>query len=123
MHFSEDDLRASLRRKDPGEPFTERVMAHVIQHQARVAAVPGSGSRVGELLRRLWLRPALTGALAAILFVGGSLSFLHYRKVQRWREGEAAKQQALLALRITNAKLNHVFERVKTSQAPLEVRR
>ena len=61
---------------------------------------------------------ALTSAVAAMLIVGGSLGFLHYRNVQGWREGEAAKQQALVALRITNAKLNHVIERVKTSQAP-----
>lgn len=123
MQFSEDDLRAALRRKDPGEPFTERVMAHVMKLHARVTAAPRTGSRLGELLHRLWFRPALTGAVATILIVGGSLGFLRYRNVQRWREGEAAKQQALLALRITNAKLNHVFERVKTSQAPLEVRR
>ena len=114
MRFSEDDLRAALRRKDPGEHFTERVMARVFQPQARGAA----GSRLGELWQRLWMRPALTGAVAAMLIVGGSLGFLHYRNVQRWREGEAAKQQVLLALRITNVKLNHVIGRVKTSQAP-----
>lgn len=115
MQFSEDDLRAALRRRDPGEPFTERVMAHVIQTQGRVAAAPGTRGPFGEFWHRLWLRPALTGAVAAMLLVGGSLGFLHHRNVQRWQEGEAAKQQVLLALRITNAKLNHVIERVKTS--------
>jgi hypothetical protein len=118
MQFSEDDLRTALRREDPGEPFTERVMAQVIQPRARVTAAPRTGSWLGELWHRLWLRPALTGAVAAMLIVGGSLGFLHYRNVQGWREGKAAKQQALLALRITNAKLNHVIKRVKTSQAP-----
>lgn len=63
------------------------------------------------------MRPALTGAVAAMLIVGGLFGFLHYRSVQRL-EGEAAKQQVLLALRITNVKLNHVIGRVKTSQAP-----
>lgn len=119
MQFSEDDLRAALRQKDPGERFTERVMAHVSQPQARVATAGGTGSRLGELWHRLWLRPALTGAVAAMLIAGVSLGFLHYRNVQRWREGEAAKQQVLLALRITNAKLNHVIGRVKTSQGPV----
>lgn len=118
MQFSEDDLRAALRRKDPGEPFTERVMAHVLQPQARVAGASRTGSRLLKLWHSLWLRPALTGAVAATLILGGLLGFLHYRKVQRWREGEAAKQQVLLALRITNAKLNHVIERVKTAQTP-----
>lgn len=117
MQFSEDDLRAALRRKDPGEGFTGRVMAHVAQAQAGGAAAPRTGSRLrlGELWQRLWLRPALTGAIAATLLVGGTLGLLHYRNAQR-REGEAAKQQVLLALRITNVKLNHVIERVKTSQ-------
>ena len=31
MHFSEDDLRDALKRKDPGEGFTQRVMARVEQ--------------------------------------------------------------------------------------------
>jgi hypothetical protein len=93
-------------------------MAHVIQPQARVTAAPRTARQLGELWLRLWLRPAMTGAVAAMLIVGGSLGFLHYRNVQGWREGKAAKLQALVALRITNAKLNHVIERVKTSQAP-----
>ena len=116
MQFSEDDLRAALRRKDPGERFTERVMAHVTQPQTMGAADPRTGSRLrlGELWQTVWLRPALTGALATMLIVGGLLGFLHYRNVQRL-EGEAAKEQVLLALRITNVKLNHVIERVKTS--------
>jgi len=118
MQFSEDDLRAALRRKDPGESFTGRVMVRVSQLQTQVAATPKAGSRLGELWHRLCLRPALTGAVAVMLIVGGSLGFVHYRGVRERRAGEVAKQQALLALRITNAKLNHVIERVKTAQAP-----
>lgn len=118
MQFSEDDLRAALRREDPGERFTERVMAHVTQPQGRAGTGARTGSGLGELWHRLWMRPALTGAIASMLIVGGSVGFLHQRNVQRRREGEAAKQQVLLALRITNAKLNHVIGRVKTSQTP-----
>ena len=118
MQFSEDDLRAALRRKDPGESFTERVMVRVSQPQARITALPKAGSRLGELWQRLWLRPALAGVVAVMLIVGGSLGFVHHRGVEQRRAGEVAKQQALLALRITNAKLNHVIERVKAAQAP-----
>ena len=118
MQFSDDNLRAALRRKDPGESFTERVMARVSQVQARVTSTPKAGSRLGELWHRLWLRPALTGAVGGMLIVGGSLGFVRYRGLQERRTGEVAKQQALLALRITNAKLNHVIERVKTAEAP-----
>ena len=118
MQFSEDDLRAALRRKDPGESFAERVMVRVSQLQARVTATPKAGSRLSGLWHRLWLRPARTGAVAVMLIAGGSLGFVRYRDVQQRRAGEVAKRQALLALRITNAKLNHVIERVKTAQTP-----
>ena len=117
MQFSEDDLRGALRRKDPGESFTERVMAHVGQPHARVTGSPGAESRLSALWHRLWLRPVLTCTVAAVLIVG-SLGLVHYRDVQERRAGEAAKQQALLALRITNAKLNHVIKRVRTPQKP-----
>ena len=117
MQFSEDELLAALRRKDPGESFTERVMARISQPHARVTAAPSAESRLSALWHRLWLRPALTCTVALMLIVG-SLGFVHYREVQERRAGEAAKQQALLALRITNAKLNHVIERVKAPQQP-----
>jgi anti-sigma factor RsiW len=117
MHFSEDDLRSALRRKDPGASFTQRVMARI--HQAETnAPVP---RQPGKLFRQLWwplrLRPVLAGVIIAVLAVGGWLGLMKYRQVQEVQAGEHAKQQAILALRITNAKLNHVFERVKASQA------
>ena len=118
MQFSEDDLRAALRRKDPGESVIERVMVRVRQLPAPGAATHNDGSRLGELWHRLWPRPALTAAVGGMLIVGGSLGFVHYRGTRERRIGELAKQQALLALRITSAKLNHVIERVKTAQAP-----
>lgn len=118
MQFSEDDLRAALRRKDPGEAFTESVMARVSQPQARVTSTSKAGTQLRELWRRLWPRPALTGAVAGMVIAGGLLGFGHYRAVRERRTGEVAKQQALLALRITNAKLNHVIERVRIAQAP-----
>lgn len=117
MQFSDDELRAALRRKDPGESFTDRVMAQVTQPQARVTAVPNRRTRLRELWNRLRRQPVLASAIAVILLVAGSWGFVQYRSVQERRAGEAAKQQALLALRIANAKLNHVCERVKPLQA------
>ena len=93
-------------------------MKRVSQPHARVMGPLSAESRFSGLWQRLWQWPALTCTVAAMLIVGGSLSFVHYRRVQERRAGEAAKQQALLALRITNAKLNHVIERVKTPQEP-----
>jgi hypothetical protein len=118
MHFSEDEVRHALRREDPGESFTKEVMARVALRQAQGAITPNPSERFRELWRGLRLRPALASALIAILVFGGLLGLVEYRRVQEQRAGEAAKKQALLALRITNAKLNHVFERVKTAPSP-----
>jgi hypothetical protein len=118
MHFSEEELREALRRKDPGESFTRQVMARVALQQAQGAARAKLSDRFRELWRGRKLRPMWAGALVAVLIFGGSLGLVQYRRVQEQRAGEAAKQEAFLALRITNAKLNHVFERVKTPQAP-----
>lgn len=118
MHFSEQELRHALRREDPGESFTKEVIARVALRQAQDPITPTLNDRFRELWRGLRLRLALASALIAILVSGGLLGLVQYRRVQKQRAGEAAKQQALLALRITNAKLNHVFERVKTAPSP-----
>jgi hypothetical protein len=118
MHFSEDELRAALHRKNPGESFTDKVMAHIASPEARRIHAHRLPSRFAELWRRLALRPALAAALILVVAAGVSLGYLRYLQIQERRAGEIAKQQALLALRITNAKLNHVFERVKSTQAP-----
>jgi hypothetical protein len=118
MHFSEDELREALRRQDPGESFTKDIMARVARQQAQGPATPNRSSRFRELWFGMKLRPVLAGVLSVALVCVGSLGFLHHRRVQEQRAGETAKQQVFLALRITNAKLNHVFERVTTPQAP-----
>ncbi len=114
MHFSEDDLRSALRRKDPGASFTERVIART--HQAEVQASPAR--RPGGPFRQPWwrlnLRAALAATLVLLLAVGGWLGVARYRQVQERQAGERARQQAILAMRIANAKLNHVL--VKSSQ-------
>jgi hypothetical protein len=113
MHFSEDDLRSALGKKDPGVGFTERVMSRIVQAEAK--ASPWSRLRA-LFVQPLWplnLRTALAGTLLAAVVLGA----LGYRQFQEKRAGELAKQETVLALRITTAKLNHVFERVKASQA------
>ena len=109
MHFSEDDLRSALKRQDPGEGFTQRVMARVNQ----------SASTPERPLHRVWflrLRPALVAVAAMLLLVVGI--GVGYRQEQIAQEARArkAEQQAVLALRIANAKLNRVFERVNQRQ-------
>lgn len=114
MHFSEDDLRRALKRKDPGAAFTQRVMARINQAEGKTPAP----RRLRKPFRLLWWpltwRPVLAGVIVAVLAIGAWLGRLQYERIQEHRAGERAKQQAILALRITNAKLNHVFQRVNT---------
>jgi hypothetical protein len=121
MHFSEDDLRGALARKDPGPEFTLRVMARVNEAEKKALVAPPARGW-WDWLRPLRLRPALAGALAAVLILaGGGLGYMRHVQIERQRQrdlalAKEAEQQAILALRITNAKLNRVFQRVRDSQ-------
>jgi hypothetical protein len=120
MHFSEDDLRAALERKEPGAGFTQRVMARISQAEAKAPVAPArKGLFTGWW--RLKPRPALAFAMTAVLLTIGSwIGYQQYRRhvveaqMEKDRE-ELATKQAVLALRITSAKLNHVFQKVNGS--------
>ncbi|MBZ5531030.1 MAG: anti-sigma factor [Acidobacteriia bacterium] len=128
MQFSEDDLRKALRRQDPGPAFTQRVMARVRQEQEAKAAASRQKTQRSPWLRWLTARPALTGAVATLaLAIGLGLGYGEYRHVQQAKEaqrlaelksGKEAEQKVMLALRITNVKLNQVFKQVNEPAAP-----
>lgn len=93
----EDSLRDALRPEDPGAQFTARVMA-------AVSAAP----------RRRYSRLQLPLALAASLVATAiGLTLMHQQAEQR--RGETARQQLVLALEITSAKLNQVQQRLARS--------
>jgi hypothetical protein len=124
MQFSEDDLRSALQRKDPGPEFTQRVMARVAQQRVPKPA----NAKAGELSGwRLWLagsswRPVMAGAMAVVIFAvmawmgieryQAYIEQVQNRKVQEEKVARQAEEQAFRALRITSAKLNHVFQKV-----------
>jgi hypothetical protein len=116
MHFSEDDLRAAMRRKDPGPEFTARVMA-AVEHGRQKS---GPGEMPGK--SRWWpfrFAPALAGALAAlVLAAGGWLEYHRYQHSREMARAERARQEAILALKITSAKLDHIFRRVNQQEPP-----
>jgi len=117
MPFSEDDLRAALKRKDPGPGFTQRVMARVGQQEKAAPAPERHRGGWFAWLRPLRLLPALAAVAAVlVLAVASWMGYQRYQSVQI-AKARQAEQQAILALRITNAKLNHVFHRVKQSEA------
>jgi hypothetical protein len=140
MHFSEDDLRAALKRKEPGEGFTQRVMARVNQAKAEGKTQPANGKSNG-FFRGWWkLSPAWSFAVVALLLLGfawGGYEYSEYRhqliakqeqqrleEIKRQQqEAESARDQAILALRIARSKLNHVLQQAQIPVAIDKARR
>jgi hypothetical protein len=128
MQFSEDDLRAALKRKDPGPEFTQQVMARLNQPAAKAKAPEHiTQSGLSSWVAMFRIGPALAAAaVAVLLFVGAWIGYQSYRQheqearaIQQRRELEEkqAEQQTILAIRITTEKLNHVLQKVN-SEAP-----
>ncbi len=99
MSRLEDELRQAMRRKDPGEDFTRRVLAAL---ERAPEPKPGWRERLRAAFRLPSLRLATAGALAVLVVVGGA----EYREMRNRAEGEAAKQQLLVAMRIAGAKVH-----------------
>jgi hypothetical protein len=99
MNF-EDELRSALRRRDPSPDFTERALARVSAQPVRRGRQPFS--RPFSQPRARW---AAAIAAALLLAVGG-LEYRHY-------QGERAKDQVLLAVRIAGSKLNKAHKKVQ----------
>jgi hypothetical protein len=139
MHFSEDDLREALKRKDPGEGFTQRTMARV--NQARVnQAQSGSKSAIAKPEAKShgtfvawWMhRPAWAVAVVAMLLLAcgiGGYQYSEYRHAEEMRiarakqqqlqqEAERARDQAIMALEIVRAKMNHVLQHAQLQAEP-----
>jgi hypothetical protein len=131
MHFSEDDLREALKRKDPGEGFTQRVMARVEQAKAEGNTRPAKKAN-GKFLSWWTLRPAWTMAVVAVLLLAcgiGGYQYSEYRHAEEMRiarakqqqlqqEAERARDQAIMALEIARAKLNHVLQHAQLQAEP-----
>jgi len=129
MQFSEDDLRSALQRKDPGPEFTQRVMARVWQQVSK----PGNAQQIKRAGWPSWFavsswRPVMAGAIAAVMFAimawmgieryQSYIEQVRNQKVQEEMQARNAEQQAVRALRITSAKLNHVFQKVNGTPSP-----
>lgn len=87
-------LRAALRSEDPGEQFTERLVARLQLH----VPTPAHAHLAGP---RRWLPLAL----AACLLAGIGLS---YQTVQRHQRARDARAELLEALNITTGYVNTV---------------
>jgi len=96
MSRLDDELKRALRRQEPPPGFAERVLAR--------AQTPPSA-------RRWWvLPPTWAAAAAAIALLAGGVEMERQRRLRA--QGEFAKEQVMLALRITGSKLQFVKEKV-----------
>ncbi len=98
MSRFDDALREAMRREDPGEDFTERVLA-ALPPQTETA---GWRERLAAFFRMPSLRLAAAMALIVVMIAGG----VSYRNAVERAQGEKAKQQLMLAMRIAGAKLH-----------------
>jgi uncharacterized protein HemX len=132
MHFSEDDLREALKRKDPGEGFTQRAMARVNQSKAESKAQPATKKVNGKFLSWWMHRPVWAAVVVAMLLLAfgiGGYQYSEYRHAEENRiarakqqqlqqEAERARDQAIMALEIARAKLNHVLQHAQLQAEP-----
>lgn len=96
MQSFEDELRSALRRKEPPPDFADRVLARL------PGAVP---VRLPVRTRRPWVRWVAAMA-ASVLLASGTIGYRYY-------QGERAKSQVLLAVRIAATKLNKAQRKVQ----------
>jgi hypothetical protein len=101
MDWLEQELKQALERKHPSPGFEERV-AEAVRRGPVALPVSAPTPRIRTMPR--WL----SAAAAVALIVGGAA----YRRHQ----GMVAKEQVMLAMRITAGRLNHIQSHVKEAR-------
>ena len=118
MNRFDEEMRKALRREEPSTDFTDRVMARVAESQRQEKPREKTDwlRRLVEFFQPPTMKWAMTGAMAIALVVAGF--GVHYRLENERRrlaeiaEGEHAKEQVILAMRIASAKLNIAQKKV-----------
>ena len=117
-------FRAALRREQPSEDFAERVEARIAEGSKRpmragVLSAGKSGSVtpiIGRGMARSGTRGHLAKAAVLLLAVTVPLGWRLHHEAEVAR-GEAAKEQVLLAFRITGSQLRSIQERTQSINA------
>ncbi|MFI5072068.1 MAG: hypothetical protein ACHP8A_14375 [Terriglobales bacterium] len=101
-HF-EQELKKSLRRREPSSEFTARLLAALARQ-----------TRPEPPSRSPWLSLFGSRGLAAVALIVMILgSALMYRHEEQRTEGEAARQQVMVALQIASAKMRLAQSKVQ----------
>jgi hypothetical protein len=118
MNRFDEELKLALRREEPSPDFTDRVMARVAELQKREKQGEEAGwlRRLAEFFQPTQMKWAMAGAMAILLVIAG-FGVHHRRESERKRlaeiaEGERAKEQVMLAMRIVSAKLKVAQKKV-----------
>src|SRR5262245_42188186 len=123
MNRFEEELKLALRREEPPPGFTDRVMARIAELQGQEKSREKSVwlRRLMEFFQPARMKWAMAGAMAGLLLIGG-FGVHRFRENERRRlaeiaegeraEGERAKEQVMLAMRIASAKLNIAQKKV-----------
>ena len=118
MNHFDDELRHALRREEPSPDFTDRVMARIaeLQKQEKPREKTDWLRKVVEFFQPPRMKWAMAGAMAVVLLIAG-FGVHRSRENERRRqaeiaEGERAKEQVMLAMRIASAKLNIAQKKV-----------
>ena len=132
MSKFDDELRMALRREEPSPDFTNRVMARIQameqsavirqREQEKLREQNNWWQRLAGLFRPPTIKWALAGAMAVVL-IAAIFGVTRYREHQRQMaeiaanaanaEGQRAKEQVMLAMRIASSKLNVAQRKVK----------
>ena len=103
----DDDLRAALRPVDPGEKFTQSVLARVAEESARSPRA----SRFHTTTLR-WASVALSVSLVM------GILFAHQWQVRRTQRGLEARKELIQALQLTGEKLDLAYRVVNDEEHP-----
>ena len=107
----DDEIKQALRRVDPPAGFAERVLQRVTAGGASTAR---SGGVPVRLVRAKTMFRWAAAAALALTVTGGAW----YRaELRRQAQGEEAKRQVLLSLRLASSKLQFVQAKVNQQGA------
>jgi hypothetical protein len=108
MDWLERELSQALERKEPSADFAARVAARLAPQGA---ATEGAGPIAVPRRPRIFSLPRWLPVAAAVLVIAGSGEV-----AWRQHQGKVAKDQVMLAMRITAGKLNHIQSHMRETR-------
>ncbi|HEX7809000.1 MAG TPA: hypothetical protein VF608_09750 [Thermoanaerobaculia bacterium] len=103
----EDDLKRALHRESPAPGFAQRVLSRIERDEHRIERNDTGTARDSHRRRPVWWR-AIAASLTLTVLGGWAAHSIHER-----REGERAKEQLILAMRIAGEKVHYAQQEVR----------